>query len=280
MSKSSIAQASLIAIGALLAAMSANAADATLGRVAGDDGATQADVAVGAAQSAEESLALPFSISPRVNGADAFVRAVAGYDGAVHSFVARSAAEARVLRFLSVRLDYQHGPGMGPDNRFGLGARAQVLNADDHGIDGGVGLFYQPNDFREEGQVAAALLVGRYFGRWGVFANTLFGADPEADDAAFEGRLSALYRASQTLRVGWDTRVRFNLSADEKRRGTLARDWELQSLPSLSYSLSSVSFVAEAGLSALQQTGPWGTAEEETTIDVGFAALAGVGGAF
>jgi hypothetical protein len=28
------------------------------------------------------------------------------------------------------------------------------------------------------------------------------------------------------------------------------------------------------------QTGPWGTAEEETTIDVGFAALAGVGGAF
>ena len=244
-----------------------------------DDAGSESDTASGA-PSAEESLALPYTLSPRINRAAAFARVVAGYDGAVESAVARSAAEARVLSFLSVRVDYEHGPGMGPDDRLGFGARAQLLNAEDHGIDAGVGLFYQPNDFREEGHVAAALMLGRYFGRMGVFANAQFGADPEADDAAFEGRLAALYRASDALRVGWDTRIRYNMSEDEKRAGTLARDWELQSLPSLSYSIGSVSFVAEAGLSALQQTGPFGTDQEETTTDLGVVALAGAGGAF
>ncbi len=245
-----------------------------------DAGARPSRVAPDPAQSAEETLLAPFTVSPRSHSGQALAKSVAGYDQAVGAFVSRSTAEARVLSFLTLRMDFEHGPGMGPDNRFGVGARVQLLNHREHGVDGGLGLFYQPNDFRDEGHVVGALLVGRSFGRFGVFANALVGGDPEGDDAAAEGRLSALLRVTRAFRLGWDSRFRYNMSTDEKRNGTLARDWELQSLPSLSYTIGPMALLAEAGLSMLQVTGPYGSEDQERTTQSGFLAMAGAGGAF
>ena len=232
------------------------------------------------AQANAETLLQPFTISPRAQAGAALVKSVAGYDQAAAAFVSRSLAEARLLSFLSLRMEFEHGPGMGPDNRFGAGLRAQLLNSSDHGIDLGLGAFYQPNDFREEGQVVGTLLAGRYFGRFGLFANALVGGDPEGDDAAVEGRLAALWCASEALRLGWDNRLRFNMSKDEKREGTLTHNWEFQSLPGLSYTIGPVALLAEAGLSALSTTGPFAADDEQTSTQSGLLAMAGAGGAF
>ena len=232
------------------------------------------------AQSAEETLLQPFTVSPRSHAGSLLVKSVAGYDQAADEFVSRSVAEARLWRMLTLRMEFEHGPGMGPDNRLGAGVRAEVLNSSRHGIDLGLGAFYQPNDFREEGQVVGALFVGRYFGRFALYANALVGGDPEGDDAALEARLAALFRVSHSLRLGWDNRGRFNMSKDEKRQGTTLHNWELQSLSTLSYTIGPVALLAEAGVSALSVTGPFGTLDEESSTDSGLLALAGAGGAF
>jgi hypothetical protein len=181
---------------------------------------------------------------------------------------------------LALRVEFEHGPALGPEDRVRVGARLTFLNQDEHGVDGGVALFYDPKDFREEGNVVGALLVGHHFGRLGVFANALFGSDPEGDDRQLELRLGAAYRAMERLHVGLDARARYNASSDEKRVGTNTTDWEMQALPTLSWELGNVALVADVGVSALQTTGPFGQPGERTVVDVGALAMAGAAAAF
>jgi hypothetical protein len=161
-----------------------------------------------------------------------------------------------------------------------VGGRLALLRQDRQGVDGSVALFYDPKDFREEGNIVGALLVARQFGRVGLFANALFGSDPEGDDQQLELRLAASYRAGERLHVGLDTRGRYNLSSDEKRVGTLTTDWEVQALPTLGLELGSIALVADLGMSALQTTGPVGDPGEQTAVNVGVLALGGAAGAF
>jgi hypothetical protein len=169
---------------------------------------------------------------------------------------------------------------MGPPDRVRVGARLTLLTQDEHGVDGGVALFYDPKDFREEGNVVGALLVGRQFGRLGVYANALFGSDPEGDDQQLEVRFASAYRATERLHVGLDTRGRYNMSSDEKRDLETSIDWELQALPTLSVEFGNVAFVADLGVSALQTQAPSGQPGERSGVDVGVLALGGAAGAF
>jgi hypothetical protein len=169
---------------------------------------------------------------------------------------------------------------LGSEDRARIGARVALLHQSEHGVDGGVALFYDPKDFRDEGNVVGALMLGRSFGRLALFANALFGSDPEGDDQQLELRLGSSYRATDRLHVGLDTRGRYNMSSDEKRAGTLTTDWELQALPTLSVELGSIAFVADLGVSALQTRGPFGEPDERTDVTVGVLALGGAAGAF
>jgi hypothetical protein len=54
----------------------------------------------------------------------------------------------------------------------------------------------------------------------GFFFNALFGSDPEGDDQVLELRLAPLYRVTNDLQLGLDTRGRYNMSSDAKRAGT------------------------------------------------------------
>jgi hypothetical protein len=223
---------------------------------------------------------LPALIAPQFYAGTAYAVARSGYDGAHDAFVARATAEGGLLDVLALRVEFEHGPSLGPEDRVRVGARLTLLNQDDHGVDGGVALFYDPKDFREEGNVVGALLVGRDFGRLGVYANALFGSDPEGDDQQLELRLGSSYHAAQNVHVGLDVRARYNASSDDKRFGTITTDWELQALPTLSLELGSVALVADLGVSALRTTGPFGQPSERAQVDVGVLALAGAAGAF
>lgn len=233
-----------------------------------------------AEQAAEQGLLLPFTQSPQVDTGRAVAKVLAGYDSALDDFVARSSADARLLPLLSLRVDFDHGPGMGPRDRFGVGAKLQVLRRSSVGIDAALGLAYQPNDFREEGHIVASALLGRSFGRFQLFANALLGSDPEGDDRAIEARLSALYRAVQRLHLGLDTRFRLNASEDEKRAGTETIDWELQATPTASLGLGPIALLGQAGLSVIQSTGPFGTGQQQTSVKSGVLVMAGAAGAF
>jgi hypothetical protein len=233
-----------------------------------------------AERAGEGGFLLPFTQSPQVYPGYTLVKGVAGYDSALDDFVARTSAEARILSFLALRVDFDHGPGMGPSDRFGAGARLSLLQQAESGIDGAVALAYQPNDFREEGQVVGSLLIGRSLGRAQLIGNVLFGSDPEGDDRALEARVSTLYRVVRQLHLGLDSRFRFNASEDEKRAGTQATDWELQAAPTASYAIGPLALLGLAGLSMIQSTGPFDTPEEKTHVDAGVVAMAGAGGAF
>ncbi len=246
-----------------------------------DEGQEQELHGTGAARAADDGLLTPYTLSPRVRSGQSWVRAVAGYDTAANAFRARSAAESAVTNFFAVRVEYEHGPAMGFQDRVGLGGRFQLLSQSKHGIDVGVGAFYMPKDFRGEGNVVGSLMLGRSFGRFGLFGSALFGSDPEGDDQDLDGRLSMLYRVAIMLRtrVGQPHSLCV-VSTDAKRFGTINTDWELALEPTATVSVGPLAILTEAGFSALQNSGPIGQLNDRRVVRTGAIAMAGAGGVF
>jgi hypothetical protein len=245
------------------------------------DAATRNDTASVTAASAAESGALsPYVLSARVVDGQSFVRAVGGYDTAAQAYRARSSAESSVTRFLAVRVDFEHGPSTTTMERVSLGARLQLLSQKSHGLDLGLGAFYQPNDFRREGNVVGGLVLGYRIDRVALFGSGLVGSDPEGDDQELDGRLGTLIRVNHVLQLGWDGRFRSVLSVDNKRIGTSGVDWELALLPSALMTFGPVAVIGEVGFSALQQTDSVGQLWQHRYVRTGLLAMAGMGAAF
>src|SRR6187399_2205416 len=78
----------------------------------------------GAGAAVEQGQVLPFTMPAAAPGGPAVVTALGGYDSAAGMGRARSTAEVRTWDFLMLRLDYEHGPGTGSDDRVSFGARA------------------------------------------------------------------------------------------------------------------------------------------------------------
>ncbi len=234
----------------------------------------------GAAQAASDGLLTSNSLSPRIRAGQSWVRAVSGYDTAAQSVRARTAAESSVTSFFAVRVEFEHGPAWGTADRVSLGGRLQLLDQKRHGIDGGFVAYYQPRDFRSEGNIVGGLTLGRSFSRLGLFGSVLIGSDPEGDDQDADGRLSMLYRVSDILHLGLDNRFQYVMSTDAKRFGTTLTDWDLAVEPTAVISLGPLALLAEGGFSALQTTGPIGWTTERRILHTGAIAMAGAGGVF
>jgi hypothetical protein len=230
-----------------------------------------------AATATGDGRLLPFTVGAAMPKAHADVTALGGYDSAAREGRALSGAEAKVLPFLALRVDYEHGPATGSNDQVTFGGRVQILNQAKQGVDFGAGFFYKAKDFRGEGDFLGSLMLGRNFGRWGVFANGLAGIDSEGDDWTTEVRLSTLYRATKELHVGFDARARYNFSDDEKRTSAQQLNWEMQAGPLASMALGPVALLAIVGPSALHLTEPGGATGRTT---VGALAMAGAGAAF
>lgn len=230
-----------------------------------------------AASAAEAGYLSPYTLPARVVSGRSWARAVGGYDTGASTYRVRSSAEASMTNYLALRVDFEHGPSTSSNDRAGLGARLQVLNQKAHGLDVGVGLSFQPSDFRGEGNLVGGFMLGRRFNRVAIFGSALLGSDPEGDDQELDGRLSTLVRVHPAVHLGWDNRFRAVLTNDTKRFGTTTVDWELAMLPSVVLTFGPIAFIGEAGFSALQQTHSVGRPEQHRTVHKGLLAMAGAG---
>jgi hypothetical protein len=221
-----------------------------------------------------------FSVSPAMPRAAAAV-ALGGYDSAARGFRARSAADGRLLGFLAARVEYEHGPANGPSDRVSLGLRGTFLNQAQHGIDLGAMVFYQPRDFRDEGNVVGGLLLARHFDRLTLVLNPLVGSDPEGDDQSIELRFAGLYKTYPWLVLGVDGHGRYNLSSDQKRAGNWGIDWEAQGGATAALCLGPLLLTTLVGPSFLERTyqGLDGVAGQRD-LRAGLLAMAGAGGTF
>jgi hypothetical protein len=184
-----------------------------------------------ASQAASDGMLSPFTSPAAIPTSRASAQSYVGYDSAVSEARAHAAAEGRLTSFLAMRVEFEHGPATGTEDRLSVGARLGILTQRQYGIDFGAGLFYQPKDFRGEGDVVGGLMLARHFDRLALFANTLFGSDPEGDDQLVELRLGSMYTASSWLSVGVDARSRMNFSQDQKRLRARTVNWEMQAAP-------------------------------------------------
>jgi hypothetical protein len=154
--------------------------------------------------------------------------------------------------------------------------RLQLLSQQAHGVDLGVGLFYQPQDFRGEGNVIGGLMAGRSFGRLVLLGSALVGSDTEGDDQEVDGRLGALVSVGRRVDVGLDSRLRTAVSSDIKRVGTSTVDWEMALLPNANVKLGRVLLIAEAGFSALKMTELVATPGQRNSLHSGVIAMSGL----
>jgi hypothetical protein len=178
---------------------------------------------------------------------------------------------------LALRVDFEHGPSTAAFDRASLGLRLQVLSQNTHGLDLGMGLFYQPNDFRGEGNVVAGLMLGRRFDRVALLGSALLGSDPEGDDQEVDGRLATVIRVARHLELGLDSRFRSVLSTDAKRYAKTDVDWELAVLPNATLMFGPLVLIGEAGLSALQTRELAGTPDQTKHLRMGILVMSGMG---
>ena len=229
---------------------------------------------------AEAGVATPYALSAKVVPGQSWARTVGGYDTAAQSYRARASTETALTSYLAFRVDYEHGPSTSTTDRVSFGLRLQVLSQMTHGLDLGVGLFYQPNDFRREGNLVGALMLQRRFNSVTVLGNALLGSDPEGDDQEVDGRLGTLIRVSRLVQLGLDGRFRSVLSSDAKRVGSSGIDWEMALLPNANLTLGPLVLMGEAGFTALQTMDFAGEPGEHKNLHTGIIIMSGIGAAF
>jgi len=228
----------------------------------------------------ETGLSSPYAMSARVLPGRSWARAVGGYDAATQSFRLRSSTETAVSSYLAIRVDFEHGPSTSTTDRVSLGLRLAVLHQEAHGVDLGLGMYYQPNDFRTEGNIVGAVMLGRRFDRVTVAASALLGSDSEGDDQEIDGRLATTVVVLPYLQLGLDNRLRTMLSTDRKTQGTTTVDWELAVLPNATVTLGPIVLIAEVGLSSLQVTDFSRQPNQRKNLHTGVMVMSGLGLAF
>jgi hypothetical protein len=240
----------------------------TSGVRAQDDQTSSRDAGA-ASRSAEAGMFLPLSMAPRTDSQTAFLNSYGGYDSARRAAEIQGTADVTLFGPLALRGGAQYTEFTNRTKPT-LGLRLQPLSQQQHGIDGGVGVFYKPEGLTEaEGEVEAVVMLSRRFGRLTGFANLVYGQDPEGAERDGEVRLAGLYRFTAELQAGLDGRVRFDLGSDAgKRRAKLEAAFDLTTGPTLSYSFGRVAAFALAGLSAVNVSG----------MRLGAIALGGLGG--
>lgn len=228
-------------------------------------------------QAVEQTVArgayLPVTLTPSVGTTSALVGSFGGYDSAARSAVFNSFAELRLYGPFALRL----GAGLnesGKEVAPSIGARAQLLRQERHGLNGAVSLFYKAEGFTEpEGEIESVLSFGRRESNLLWIANLVYGQDPEGHERDGEIALAALLRLSNLVHLGLDTRGRFDLGSE--RRKLVAEglpDYQIDAGPVLNLALGPVAATARAGASIFRRP--------EQDPRLGVVAVAGLGTAF
>jgi hypothetical protein len=217
---------------------------------------------------------LPEAVSARVSDDRATATVWGGYDGAKRAPLFSATAEARIVGRLVIVAGAGYTADMpsAPTFRPQVGLRAQLLDQERHGVDGGVSVMYRQDLFsNEEGFLQGAIALERRQGPVRLVGNVLYGQDGEGDDHDGEVRLAALYAARPGLLVGVDGKYRHDLFSSDPNRVARSRpEYEMTAGPAASYTRGRWAVMAETGFSAIRTT----------TTQTGVIALAGLGSSF
>lgn len=223
-----------------------------------------------AESSAQAGMFMPYTIAPRTDSQRAFALVLGGYDTPREKAQLEGTADVTLFGPVAARVGVLYGQNL---NRLrpSAGLRVQALSQGKHGIDMGFGAFYRPEGFTEaEGEIEMLASFARTFGHLGLFANLIYGQDPEAAERDGEVRLACLYAWSARFRGGLDTRLRFDLGSDAgKRRAEGEARYDFVAGPTVSYVLGDVAVVAQSGVSGVGYSNP----------RFGVVALGGLAGA-
>ena len=165
------------------------------------------------ARALEDATTLPLGLTASRTHMRAAVNAIGGYDGAREAGVMEVEAAVRIFGPLSI-----HGGGVyvsdEDDVRPSLGAMVQLFEQDRSrlGLDVAFGLTYRPEGLTEpEGEIEAALAVGRKLGSASLVASATYGQDGEGNERDGELRAAGLVQVGRVM-VGADARGRLALT--------------------------------------------------------------------
>ena len=226
-----------------------------------------------AALAAADGAFLAQTLPARVGGVQVFGLGSGGYDSARRGPLIDSAVEARVWGPFALRAQTTYSNDTGR-MRPALGARAQLLRQEKHGVDGAVSVFYKTEGFTEaEGELETFASFGRRFGRSYLLANLVYGQDFDGNERDGEVRAAA-FRQNRAgwLVIGLDTRTRFAIGPQHGRAATIEPTFDFTAGPVATAVAGPIALFAEAGPSAFRLAG--------ADTRYGLATLAGLGAAF
>jgi hypothetical protein len=227
-----------------------------------------------ASRSAEDAQFLPLTLASRVDSQRAFVTTLGGYDSARASAILQGTSEINVWGPIAIRAGVVYTETTNTLQPT-FGGHVQLLRQEKHGLDGSIAVFYKPEGFTEgEGEIEAALTVGRRFGRTGLYGNLVYGQDPEGAERDGEVRLAALYSLRENVHAGFDTRLRFDLGSSNtaQRLAKLEADYDLVAGPTASLSLGPFALIAQGGASLFKLS--------NASLQTGGIGLAGIGAVY
>lgn len=223
-------------------------------------------------ETARAGLFLPLTAGASTSSQRTFARAYGGYDSASRAGRFESTVEATLFGPVAASITASYGE-RGPGYlRPGGGVRVQALSMDRHGMDLSIGVYYRAEGFSEpEGEIEGVVALAKRVRRWGMFANLVYGQDPEGRERDGELRAAVLYELS-ALQLGADARARVNLAGEHEPRGAEQEreaEYDFVVGPTASYTLGPIALLLYAGLRGLAQA---------DTLHVGASALLGLAG--
>lgn len=131
---------------------------------------------------------------------------------------------------------YAQSGAQGPSARI----RYQLLDQARFGIDLSLGVRFKTVGFHpNQGEMETFFAAGRSFGRLDVALNGVFGVETGGESGKdVEAKVFALYRVTNSVRAGFDSRLQAEVSDEEHpTRPALGRDYDLTAGPALSWLL-------------------------------------------
>lgn len=212
-----------------------------------------------------------WNMTARSNTQRTVGRVVGGYDGAADKAVMDSIVEAQITDRAALRAGVAYLP---TSDGFGLrvDGKLDALRQEAHGLDLAIAAGYQSTGFNEVPAVAANLAVGRSLGRLQLLANVGYGRGLEEAEQYGNAGVTGLYRVTNDVQVGIDSRFRLDLERDaDEPPGE--RDWDLMAGPQATVTVGSFAVTGGGGMAANQL-------RLDPEVNVGALVYLGVGAAF
>ncbi|HTV25101.1 MAG TPA: hypothetical protein VMG12_40685 [Polyangiaceae bacterium] len=212
-----------------------------------------------------------WNMTARSNTQRTVGRVIGGYDGAADKAVMDSIVEAKIADRAALRAGVSYLP---TSDEFGLrvDAKLDALRQEAHGLDLAIAAGYQSTGFNEVPAVAANLAIGRSLGRLQLLGNVGYGVGLEEGEQYGNAGVAGLYRVTEDIQVGIDSRFRIDLERDaDEPPGE--RDWDLMAGPQATATVGPLAVTVGGGMAANQL-------RLDPNVNVGALGYVGVGAAF